>query len=436
MIIHEQYNPGKPPEKKPEAEKGPVNEDRRKFLRGLGILALVGAGMLKASDLFEKKENKNQEKKENKIIKEEPLPELKEKFEQIEADPDLKISDEISEDIKKVKEVLKYKTPGRINIDEKTAGGFQNYWEEQHRNNLKFSESLKIGMEGIEGKENKENADSETYLQIVRTIFNKEAEEARKRRYLLDYKTGKLIKECKVPEDFKLSEELVFLSIAESYWDPKAKSPKGAVGIFQLMKQTAIDNGLKVGDNEKDDDRYDVRKNAMGSARCLIELLVRSKGDVNLALAGYNGSYIWSYLNYCGKRGIKPSYKGFLHSFSQKINERRDFISNKKTRHYSHEVGSKQSLDYIAKIYKVEKSKLRKYNKLKSDILKKGQMLKIPLNDERGKSNEIVREAVFDHEMNRYAENLVYPPKYHAILKLIREQRESWFNKEQLYAKK
>lgn len=65
----------------------------------------------------------------------------------------------------------------------------------------------------------------------------------------------------------------------ESGLQQRAISPKGAIGLMQLMPATAT--GLQVDPNE-------ASANASGGARYLRELLLRYHGDSVLALAAYN----------------------------------------------------------------------------------------------------------------------------------------------------
>jgi soluble lytic murein transglycosylase-like protein len=67
---------------------------------------------------------------------------------------------------------------------------------------------------------------------------------------------------------------------AESAFDPKAVSHKGASGLMQLMPATAERYGVSR--------IFDPRQNVMGGARYLSYLLERFDGDLELALAGYN----------------------------------------------------------------------------------------------------------------------------------------------------
>lgn len=66
---------------------------------------------------------------------------------------------------------------------------------------------------------------------------------------------------------------------AESAFDPKAVSPKGAIGIMQLMPETARALGA---------DPKDPEQNIDAGTRLLRELLLKYDGDVAKALSAYN----------------------------------------------------------------------------------------------------------------------------------------------------
>jgi hypothetical protein len=64
----------------------------------------------------------------------------------------------------------------------------------------------------------------------------------------------------------------------ESGFNPEARSPVGAIGLGQLMPDTAATLGV---------DPYDMEENLRGSARYLLDQLA-AFGSADLALAAYN----------------------------------------------------------------------------------------------------------------------------------------------------
>jgi membrane-bound lytic murein transglycosylase D len=82
----------------------------------------------------------------------------------------------------------------------------------------------------------------------------------------------------------KIPPELVWVAEVESSFDPRALSPAGAAGLFQLMPDTAKRFGLSLWPR---DQRYQPDPSATASARYLKYLYDRFK-DWRLALAAYN----------------------------------------------------------------------------------------------------------------------------------------------------
>ena len=67
---------------------------------------------------------------------------------------------------------------------------------------------------------------------------------------------------------------------AESGYNANALSPKGAVGLMQLIPATAQRYGVQ--------DSYDPAQNLAGGVRYLRDLLTMFNGNMELAIAGYN----------------------------------------------------------------------------------------------------------------------------------------------------
>ena len=101
----------------------------------------------------------------------------------------------------------------------------------------------------------------------------------------------KYAEKYKVPVDLALA-----LVYQESRFNPRAKSKVGAMGLGQLMPDTAKSLGVK--------DPYDPEQNLNGAMKHLGNLIIHYKGNTDLALAAYNAG-----MNAVQKYGGIPPYK-------------------------------------------------------------------------------------------------------------------------------
>jgi hypothetical protein len=84
-----------------------------------------------------------------------------------------------------------------------------------------------------------------------------------------------------VARDYRVPLSLVHSIIkAESGYDPWAISPKGAMGLMQLMPETAIQYKVQ--------NVFDPEQNIVGGVKYLVDLIKLYEGDTKHVLAAYN----------------------------------------------------------------------------------------------------------------------------------------------------
>ncbi len=88
-----------------------------------------------------------------------------------------------------------------------------------------------------------------------------------------------ILKKNNIPDDFK------YLSLAESGFQEKIISPAGAVGLWQMMKKAALENGLEV--SNEVDERFHAEKSTEAACRYLNRAYHQYGNWVNVA-ASYN----------------------------------------------------------------------------------------------------------------------------------------------------
>lgn len=114
--------------------------------------------------------------------------------------------------------------------------------------------------------------------QTVDVLHSDKVRSSSNRKYgLTDYDA--IIKEA--AKTYNVDEKLIHAIIKmESNYNPRAKSRAGAVGLMQLMPQTAKALGVT--------DRYDARQNIFGGTKYIRQMLDMFNGNLKLALAAYN----------------------------------------------------------------------------------------------------------------------------------------------------
>ncbi len=118
-----------------------------------------------------------------------------------------------------------------------------------------------------------------------------------------------ILKKNGIPEDFK------YLMTIESNLDPRARSPRGAAGLWQIMETTGKEFGLEV--NKNVDERYHVEKATEAACRYFKQAFTKY-GDWISVAASYNA----------GQRRISSSLE------EQQVSTATDLWLNEETSRY------------------------------------------------------------------------------------------------------
>ena len=208
--------------------------------------------------------------------------------------------------------------------------------------------------------------------------------------------------------------DLIYLAIPEShwqiyYWQNGSRSSKGAVGPYQIIRSMARKYGLRV--DRVVDERRDPELSADACARIIKDLLKDFDNNLDLAISGYNGSFVYQYRKDNHRRNM--SYDDFLSYTAKRINQLKKELDRLKYYHYRVQKGD--TFRKISLIARVPIQKLANINGLKNkDTIRIGQEIKIPL-------SESAKEKLFACKISGFEENLVYPAKYKAIVSLIHQ---------------
>ena len=308
-------------------------------------------------------------------VAEEPTPDMEEIKEQ---------------ETKLIEEVLDYNKEGKLEFNLGAVEELKQYWRNQYTENPKMVKSLR-----------------DAYYKMG----------AWKPYLLIEFEKAGMTAEQ--------AEELIYLAIPESHWQLKAVSRTKAVGPYQFMKKTARSFGLNTGRAEHEiknlDERMDPLKSARACARNLLDIYRKADEDMDVALSGYNGGFVWRYLsdvnayNDNRKKGEDrqtKNYKGFVSYIEGEINNLRDYVKNDQL---VYKVKKGDTLDKIAHKYYTTATILQNINQIDDPRqLKINQVIKISIPEEK-------KMAAFNDLSSGYAENMVYPAKFNAIKELINE---------------
>ncbi len=188
----------------------------------------------------------------------------------------------------------------------------------------------------------------------------------------------------------------------ESCFNPKATGGLGETGLMQLMPTTALELGVRNG--------YNPHQNIHGGTKYLKKLLKRYSGNKAYAAAAYNGGpgavskttgprfnqvkryskkVMRAYNTMGGQRATggsnnssntlkvigKAYSKAYIKTYKKSTSKKS--VSKKKAKWKMHKIKEGQTLYHIAKKHRTSISKLKRLNRLKSDLIRTGSKLRV-----------------------------------------------------------
>lgn len=153
-----------------------------------------------------------------------------------------------------------------------------------------------------------------------------------------------ILKKNNIPDDFK------YLAVAESGFDPRAISPAGAAGIWQLLQGTARDYGLEV--TTEVDERYHIEKATEAACKYLQESYEKYSNWTTVA-ASYNA----------GRKGIDRQID------RQKVNHYYDMLLSEETNRYVFRILALKTILENPESYGFNIPKNEFYTKLKTKTI-------------------------------------------------------------------
>ncbi len=341
---------------------------RREFIKNTGIFAAgVAAVGLGFNSLGKEK------KQEEKNVLNSETEDLLKKEEELEQKEIIIKEQEViqEEEIKSIDEVIDFDSPEPIKFNLESVKALEKQFIETYKGRLKPSLEYAFREMGA-------------WEPDLRAIFRKEG----------------------VPEKF------IYLAIPESHWKFSNRSIKGADGPYQFIRDTAKKYGLRI--DSTIDERKDPLKSAKACAK-LLRHLHRKTRDWDLDLSLYNGGFAWKYLEEAAKSKEEISYKKYLENIEKRLNFIKDSI--KEADILTHTVSQGDTLSKIAAYYRVDMSVIYNLNKKKirdKNRIRRGDEFILPTNDQ-------AKRRVFLRKISGFKENLSYPAKFNAVMKLINE---------------